>query len=128
RNRSRPGESGVRRSSKVHVELEETERARAGKIEEEVRLAGGRGSAAIQVRRQEAGHARALLETDGGTRAAGQHARAVKSAGLRAHKGAPVGEGVGRPIVGVRPDAELGVVREVAAEVERVPDITAGGV
>ena len=71
------------------------------------------------------------METDLLCLTAGEHGGPVKGAGLCSEElegSAKRDEAIGRIVVGVRPDSELGIVRQRAAEVELVAVVAAGGI
>ena len=129
RDRGRPREGRVPRAGEVHAELVEMERV-GDDVDKGIGSAVGRRRRSVEVRRQQAVHAGAILKADRGGGAARQHRVPIERADERAEKGrARRIEGVERHVVAVRPHSQLRIVREViVGNRERVPAVAAGGV
>src|SRR5262245_12487288 len=83
---------------------------------------------AVQIRRQHATYCGRLLETNLGGRGSGEHGSAVVSAGIGAQKSCAARvEHVEGDVIGIRPDAHLGIIIEAGIR-ECVTIVGTGGV
>src|ERR1700691_6416522 len=123
------GEGGVLGDVKVDVEIVFVEGGvGVSQLVEMVGSAARRQSAAVDVRRQESLVRVIGVKADHGCALAGKHRGAVESAGFGAGEVFSVGEKVERQVIGVRPDAQFGVVGQAAGKSIGVEVIGAGGV
>src|ERR1700686_504138 len=110
------------------MKLEEAEIARIQQFDEESRFAGWRSDSAVQIGGQQTGHAGVVLKANCVGRSTAQHGGVVKGANLRADKVGSVLKGVRRPVISVGPDSQLGIIWKVAAIVELIAVVAAGGI
>ena len=108
------------------------ERATLWERDEMVWIASGWRNNAIQIGWQESlftGAANDPPGLRGGGSIAHQHLDPIKDKRLRPEEGCAQGvENVSSHVIAVRPDAQLGIIKEVAGQVEVVPVPGAGGV
>src|SRR5579885_1845473 len=107
------------------MELPKIEHVRA-EIQVEIWLACRRSYCSIDIGRQQAANARALLEADLGGCGTGEHLAAIKGAGSRPDK-TIARKHIKREVIAIRPDAKLGIVVEVRL-LEGIAVVRPGGV
>src|SRR5262249_6063308 len=119
-------ERGVSGRGEVYVELPERQRGGRVQGEDVVWRAGWGQGCAVERGRQQPSKARTDVEALLGSRLPSDHLRTVISAGLTTSEGVAV-EHVESEVVGVGPNADLGIVRKVAV-LERVAVVAPGRV